>query len=454
MRVRSSALVAPAGCLNRPWQDECPPRLASNGVDAPHRRRRFRLPAGHIDAYCCIVPAIALLILGGCSKTEPVRADNAAGTAAIPTVGVTSVTRKPMMRQLTVSSELVPFQETDVWAKESGYVTDLRVDYGSRVKKGDVMAVLEIPELEAQIRQDQAGIANANDAVTRAQHMQQQTEAQRVPIHQNADRLASVSKTNPGLVAQQEVDNAQGQDLALASQVEAGKSAVQAAKSALDEANAHLEHDKALFAYAKIAAPFDGVVTQRYANLGALMQAGTSSPSAMPLVRLSEDDVFRLVIPVPESYVKYIRLGDPVQVHVTSLDKTFTGTVKRFANDVAADTRTMHTEVELLNPNHILMPGLYAEATLTLDRKSDALVLPLQAVSQANGEVTVFLVNANNSLEERKIETGMQTADDIEIVSGLRLGDRVVVSDRSGLKNGTQVKPQAVDVEQYKATQQ
>jgi multidrug resistance efflux pump len=127
-------------------------------------------------------------------------------------VGVTSVTRKPMMRQLTVSSELVPYQETDVWAKESGYVTDLRVDYGSRVKKGDVMAVLEIPELEAQLRQDQAAINNAQEAVTRAQRVVEQTEAQRKPVHANADRLASVGQSNPGLVAQQEIDNAQGQD--------------------------------------------------------------------------------------------------------------------------------------------------------------------------------------------------------------------------------------------------
>jgi multidrug efflux pump subunit AcrA (membrane-fusion protein) len=114
----------------------------------------------------------------------------------------------------------------------------------------------------------------------------------------------------------------------------------------------------------------------------------------------------------------------------------------------------MHTEVELLNPGHVLMPGLYAEATLTLDRKNDALVLPLQAVSQTNGQVTVFVVNANNTIEERKIEAGLQTADDIEILSGLNMGDRVVVSDRSSLKNGIQVSPQQMDVEQYKATQQ
>lgn len=401
-----------------------------------------------------VVLLAAVWILDSCQKTEAVSAGAIPQATNVPTVGVVSVTRQPIMRQLTVSSELVPYQETDVWAKESGYVKDLKVDYGSRVKKGEVMATLEIPELEAQLKQDKAAIQNAQEAVNRAQKVVTQMEAQRKPVHENAERLVGVSKSNPGLVAQQEIDNAQGQDLALASQIEAGRAAVQAAKSALDESSAHLERDQALYSYSKIVAPFDGVVTQRYANLGALMQAGTGSPNATPLVRLSEDDVFRLVIPVAESYVKYIKIGDPVKVQISSLDKSFTGTVKRISNDVTSETRTMHTEVELLNPNHVLMPGLYAEATITLDRRNNALVLPLQAVSQANGQVTVFIVTPNNTVDERAITAGMQTADAMEVVSGLSEGDRVVVSDRSGLKNGMQVKPQVVDVQQYKSTQQ
>ncbi|HUB82178.1 MAG TPA: efflux RND transporter periplasmic adaptor subunit [Bryobacteraceae bacterium] len=407
-----------------------------------------------LQAAALVALVAAVSLLDSCSNTSTASADTVAEPVHVPSVGVVPVARRPMLRQLTVSSELVPFQETDVWAKESGYVTDLRVDYGSRVKKGDVMAVLEIPELEAQLKQDKAAISNAQEAVNRAQRVVDQMEAQRKPVHENADRLVGVAKTNPGLVAQQEIDNAQGQDLALASQIEAGRAAVQAAKSNLDEANAHLERDQALYSYSKITAPFTGVVTQRYANLGALMQAGTASPSATPLVRLSEDDDFRLVIPVAESYVKYIRIGDPVGVGIPSLDRTFTGTVKRVSYDVTAETRTMHTEVELLNPDHVLMPGLYAEATITLDRKNDALVVPLQAVSQNNGQVTVFVVTPNNTVEERTISAGMQTPNEMEVLKGVAEGDRVVVSDRSGLKDGMQVKPQPVDIDQYKASQQ
>jgi RND family efflux transporter MFP subunit len=400
-----------------------------------------------ISALCALA-----VCLGGCSRTPPVSAGN--GGETIPTVGVTSVTRKPMMRQLTISSELAPYQETDVFAKESGYVKDLLVDYGSRVKKGELMAVLDIPELQIQLKQDDAAIANANDAVTHAQHEVGRLEAQLVPLKAQADRLAGVAQTRPGLVAQQEIDDAQGKNLAQAAQVESGKSALQAAESQLDEAKAKLERDKALFDYARITAPFDGVVTQRYANLGALMQAGTSSSTqAMPLVRLSEDNVFRLVIPVPEGYVKYIRIGEPVQVRVPSLDKVVTGTVKRFSADVAAETRTMHTEVEVLNPSHVLLPGLYAEATLTLEHKDAALSLPLQAVTQANGKATVFFVDADNTLQERTVATGLQTANDIEITGGLNPGDRVVISDRSGLKSGQRVRPQVVEVQKYQGAQ-
>jgi RND family efflux transporter MFP subunit len=393
-----------------------------------------------------------LVCLSACYKSQAVSTSGGDAQEAAITVGVTPVTRKPVMRQLTVSSELVPYQEIDVYAKESGYVKELLVDYGSRVEKGQLMAVLEIPELEMQLQQDNAAIASAAERVTHSQRELERLEAQHQPAHDYSNRLKGVSTKQPGLVAQQELDDAAGKDLALEAQVEAGKSAYQTAISQLDEAKAKQQRDKILFDYANIAAPFAGVVTQRYANLGTLMQAGTSSSTqAMPLVRLSEDDLFRLVIPVPESYVKYIRIGEPVQVRISSLDKVVPGTVTRFSVDVNADTRTMHTEVNVPNQSHLLMPGLYAEATLTLERKDSALVVPLQSVNQSGERATILLVDPNDTLQERKISLGLQTATDAEVLSGLNEGDRVVVSDRSGLKAGLHVKPQVVEVLQYQS---
>jgi RND family efflux transporter MFP subunit len=366
------------------------------------------------------------------------------------TVGVTSVVKKTVSREITLSSELVPFQEIDVYAKESGYVQKLDVDYGTHVKAGQTMATLEIPELQAQMQQDQAEIKNAIDQVSRADHELKRYDAQYNALHLQYTRLNGVFETQPGIVAQQEVDDAQGKDLAAASQVDAGKAALEAAQSQLAAAKAKLAHDETLFDYSRITAPFAGVVTERYANLGTLVQAGTSSSTqAMPIVRLSQDDLFRLVIPIPESYVRYIRVGDPVNVHVPSLNRTFPGKVARFSVDVRADTRTMHTEVDVPNPERVMMPGLYAEAEVGLDQKDNVPTVPLQAVSHQGNKTSVFVVNRDGELEERTVELGLQTTTDAEVLSGLSEGEQVVVSDRSGLKPSQKVHPQAMSVMQY-----
>src|ERR1700728_372073 len=294
------------------------------------------------------------------------------------TVGVTKVVKKTLGQQLTLSSELVPFQEIDVYAKESGYVKKLLVDYGSHVKAGQEMAILEIPELEAQLQEDQAEIRNAANQVTRAQHELSRYQAQYKALHLQYTRLNGVFESQPGIVAQQEVDDAQGKDLAASSQVDAGQAALEAAQSQLSASRAKLAHDQSLFDYSRIIAPFSGVVTERYANLGTLVQAGTgSSTQAMPIIRLSQDDLFRLVIPVPEAYVRYIHVGDHVDVRVASLSRTFPATTARCSVDVRQDTRTMHREVDVSTAQRLLLRGLYADAALALEHRESVPTVPL-----------------------------------------------------------------------------
>jgi RND family efflux transporter MFP subunit len=394
-------------------------------------------------------------VLASCGGSGKVQARDPGEPGASPgstgvLVGVVKVNRKDVGRTLTVSSELVPFQEIDVFAKESGFVKELNVDYGTRVQANQVLATLEIPELQLQVKEDDAAVKNAAAQIPHAQEELNRVQAQQKVLQLQYDRLNSVAESKPGLVAQQEVDDSEGKALASAAQVEAAKSNLQSAQSMLAAADAKREHDQALFDYSKITAPFAGVVTQRYANKGTLMQAGTSSSTqALPLVKLSEDDLFRLVIPVPESYVKFIHLGDAVGVNVASLNRTFPGKVARFSVDVREDTRTMHTEVDVPNPGRVLLPGLYAEATITLERKNDAIAVPLQAVDQANGQTTVDVVDRANKIESRKVVLGIQTATDAEVLSGLQEGETVVVSDRSSLKPGEEVRPQTIELVQY-----
>lgn len=399
------------------------------------------------------VSAALAVGLSSCSGSRATKVEAAAQPAV--TVGVTKVVKKTLSRHLTLSSELVPFQEIDVYAKEAGYVQKLNVDYGSRVKRGQVIATLEIPELEAQLQEDQADIRNASNQVLRAQHELGRYEAQYKALHLEYTRLNSVFENQPGIVAQQEVDDAQGKDLAASSQVDAGKAALEAAQSQLAAAKAKLVHDQTLYDYTKIVAPFSGVVTERYANLGTLVQAGTnSSTQAMPIVKLSQDDLFRLVIPIPESYVRYIHVGDPVDVRVPSLNRTFPGKVSRFSVDVSQNTRTMHTEVDVKNRDRVLIPGLYADADVSLEHREDIPAIPLQAINHEADKTTVFVVKPNGEIEDRAITLGLQTAGDAEVVSGLSPGEQIVVSDRSGLKPGEVVHAQVVPVMQYEEAKQ
>jgi RND family efflux transporter MFP subunit len=395
--------------------------------------------------------AVALAVtLSSCSGGDTSKVE---ANSPSTTVAVTRVVKMSLGRQITLSSELVPFQEIDVYAKESGYVKKLFVDYGTHVKAGQLMATLEIPELEAQLQVDNADIKSANDEVTRAQHELSRYEAMYKALHLEYTRLNGVFETQPGIVAQQEVDDAQGKDLAAAAQVDAGHAALDAAQSKLAAAKAKLVHDQSLYDYSKITAPFSGVVTDRYANLGTLVQAGIgTSTQAIPIVRLSQDDLFRLVIPVPESYVQFIRIGDSVDVRVPSLNRTFPGKVARFSVDVRVDTRTMHTEVDVRNPNHVLLPGLYAEATLTLEHRNDIPSVPVQALNHEGQRTMVFVVDPDGRLQNRTVETGLMTSSYAEVVSGLKDGEEVVVGGANGLKDGERVQAKLVDVMEYHDT--
>ena len=405
-----------------------------------------------------LLTPIALLFLAfglgsSCARRDVSAKSNDSPSSEAQEVGTAIVKLRPVAQRLTLSSELVPFQEIDVYAKEAGYVKELNVDFGSHVHKGQIMAVLEVPELQAQLDEDQAAIRAQQDQVARAESEVGRAKAQHNMVHLQYQRLAGVAKAQAGLVAQQEVDDAEGKDLAAESQMEAVKGAYQAAQSQLIVSKAKLSHDQALYDYSKITAPFDGVVTQRFANLGALMQAGTTSTQATPLVRLSDENLYRLVIPVPESDVKYIHVGDPVAVRIPALNNlTVRGKVARFSIDVSAATRTMHTEVDIPNVDGKLIPGAYAEADITLGNNPAALVVPLQAIDHQGDQTSVMVVDPDNRIQIKQVTLGLQMPDYVAIASGLAAGQQVVVSDRSGLKAGQTIKPKPLQSVSYEGS--
>jgi RND family efflux transporter MFP subunit len=264
-------------------------------------------------------------------------------------------------------------------------------------------------------------------------------------------RLAAVVEKRPGLIAQQEIDDARSKDLVAEAQIASAKSGLAAATDQVHVNTAELQRVRTMLDYTRVTAPFAGVVTKRYADTGSMIQAGTASQTqAMPVVRLSENSLLRLVLPVPESAVPTVHIGQQVEVRVPTLKRNFPGRVARFSGKLSLATRTMDTEVDVPNSSLVLIPGMYAEVDLTLDRRNAVLAIPVTAVdidseasppSGAAATGRVMVITPNNRVEVRTISLGIETASKVEVRSGLNEGDLVVIAGRAGLRSGQEVRP-------------
>jgi len=362
------------------------------------------------------VIVIVVLVAGVCWTVHRAQAQPAVEHAG-DTVAVAQVTRKDLSKQVTISAEFRPYQEVEMHAKVSGYVREMNVDFGDKVKAGELLATLEVPELNAEL-------ANAEAAEKKA-------EADSTNAHLIYSRLQSVNQQHPNLVAQQDLDTAQANDLT--------------ATAAIAAARAEMEKYETMLDYTKITAPFDGVVTKRSADPGVLIQSGISSDT-QPLLRVSDNYRLRLDFPVTVDYVKDIHAGDTVEVRVDSLGgKILTGKISRFADSVDDRTRTMMTEIEVPNPDLQLVPGMYATVVLDLDRRPAALAVPTEAVSGGDAPV-VFVVNSRDEIEKRPVKLGLETPDKYEVLSGVSEGERVVVGNHAEFTDGQKVEPKPVQL--------
>jgi RND family efflux transporter MFP subunit len=382
------------------------------------------------------------------AKTEADGADNPEHVGA-PVAAVVKVGHGTLGTSLTLAGGFKPFQEVDLHAKVAGYIKTMYVDVGSHVKEGQTLAVLEVPELAAELSGADAAVRRAKEEIRRAQGDVQRAKSAHEATHAMAERLTQASDSRAGLVAQQEVDDARAKDLEGEAQVSSAQAALSAAEQALDVAVATQQQYKALSDYTKITAPFTGVITVRYADTGSLIAAGTSSSTqSAPVVRIAQISVLRLVLPIPESIAGQIRLGDPVKVHVQALNQDSVGNVSRFADSLDPQTRTMETEIDFQNPHGKLLPGMYVEAKIGVAAKTDVLTVPLEAVETNGSEGTVLVVNAQNTLEERTVHLGLQGSTRVEVLSGLSDRECVVIGSRNEFRAGMKVTPKEIELGQ------
>jgi len=386
----------------------------------------------------------ALVCVTGIVVVGRVRASStshASSESMVPRAAIAVVKREPLANTLSVAGEFLPYQEVEIHAKVAGYIKTISVDIGDHVHTGQTLAVLEIPELNAQVQGANASVRHSQEEITRAKNEVARDEADHAALHAASERLQKAAAARPGLVAQQEIDDTVARDRASEAQVEAAKSALAAAEQQLDISKATRSQVSAMWDYSHITAPFDGVVTWRYADTGALVQAGTSAAAAQPVVKLAEVNVLRLRVPVPESLASQIHIGSSAQVTVQATKEHFPATVTRFTDSLDRTTRTMQVEFDIPNKDNHLAPGMYADVILQVQHKQNALTIPVQALVHGNDKSTVLVLDAQNRIVTRPIDTGIQEPSRVEVVSGLQEGDRVVIGNQTSYHDGEVVDP-------------
>jgi RND family efflux transporter MFP subunit len=389
---------------------------------------------------CVIFSGIALTVILGVAGCKSGGRGSDADAAETPSAAVAAVSRGSIVHELSLAGQFQPYQVVDVHAKVSGYIQHIYVDIGDKVRQGQVLAVLEVPELDAQLKGTVAELARSKDEITRAQHEVSRAKSEHTALHNDYQRLKQAAAAQPGLIAQQELDDAQAKDLASEARVDAAKSALSAAMQQSESAKADNERITDMNDYTKVTAPLTGVITWRYADTGALIQAGTSSDTqSLPIVKLSQSDLLRLRLPVPEDAVEFIHEGAIVTVNVDAVHRAFQGKVVRFTRNVNLATRTMETEIDVKNDDLSLTPGMYANTTIELERHDNVLTIPVQALIRNGNQTSVLVVDANHRVESRNIVTGLQGSNLVEVKSGLANGDLVITGGQTNYQTGETV---------------
>src|SRR5271156_3584858 len=363
-----------------------------------------------------VTAILSIAVLGAAGCDTPVTSMT---TVQKVTVDVVHPIRGQIAKDIDLPGDVVGFYEAALHAKVTGYLKSISVDKGDSVKKGQVLAELEVPELQSNLMQSQANL-----------------EMQRITY----DRMKKVQQSDSRLIAQQDVDMAYAK---------------------YREAQAAVATLQTMYGYTKIIAPFDGVITGRFADPGALIRAGggdigvdeTSgliSPGATegagghregggPLLTLADIDKLRIYIYVPEASYPFIHIGTPASLTFEEFpERIFKGTVARYASSLDLATRTMLTEVDIDNPKRLVYPRSYAHVTIELVRHRDALSVPASAI-QGSGESARLLVVNHGRLVEVPVKTGINNGAYVEVTSGLSPQSLVVATYSNNLTPGQQV---------------
>lgn len=371
------------------------------------------------------VAGAVVLSLGvsACGGTGPAPAETAAAPA--PTLEVVRVVEQPLDVMLSLPAELSPYQAVAIYPRVNGFVKAIPVDRGSRLRAGDLVAVIEAPELVAQ----------RSEAQSRLQAAEAQLGAIRSKGDADAgtyDKLKAASAT-PGVVA--------GNDVRLAQKtVEADGGQVAAAQQNIEAARQVLNSVSEMERYLRIVAPFEGVVTERNVHPGAFVGPASGPGAATPMVRLVDERRLRLVIPVPEAYAAGVVTGTPMSFAVATYPgQTFSGTVARIAHAVDVNSRTMAVELDVNNSDGRLAPGTFCQVSWPVRRTGPSLLVPSGSVASTSDRMFVVRIRDGRA-EWIDVKTGLGSGPLVEVFGDLRPGDTIAARGTDEIRPGTAVR--------------
>lgn len=331
--------------------------------------------------------------------------------SAIPTVSVVQPQGSAPREEIVLPGNVQAYIDAPIYARTEGYLRHRYVELGTRVKAGQLLAEIDAPELEQQLRQSRADLATA------------EADARLARI--TADRYVDLRKSDS--VSQQDADNAAG--------------SLDARKSAVRSAEFNVQRLEQLHAYTKIYAPFDGVITARNTDVGALIDSGASGGAARELFHIASTDRLRVFVNVPEIHAHAVRPGLNAELRLTQLPgRTFTGSLVRTAQAIDVASRTLLVELDVPNPSGELLAGSYAEVRFTLPGATSTYRLPVNTLMFRSEGLRVAVVKDDSRVTMLSVEVGRDFGTEVEIVSGLSRADRVIVNPPDSLEVGQVVR--------------
>ncbi|MGA7887221.1 MAG: efflux RND transporter periplasmic adaptor subunit [Acidobacteriaceae bacterium] len=374
-----------------------------------------------------LLAAGCLAALSGCDSGSRASAAAIAQPPAPVQIDTVRVVSQRLDMTISLPGELQPFEEVRIFPRVSGFVQWIGVDRGSKVKKGQLLAILTAPEIVAQK-------AAAESAVMSAENQRIAAEAKQSADEATWRRLKAASAT-PGVISEDELDTAE-------KTAQADSARVVALRNTAEAARANLHAAQEMESYLRVYAPFDGVVTRRNVHPGALVGPATGSSTEHSMVRIEEVAHLRLVVAVPEAYVAGIEPGARVTFTVPAFPgRAFTGTIARVADSIDVSTRTMPVEADVWNPGLELSSGMFPQVAWKVHRPSPSLFVPQSAVARSLEQAYLLRVR-NGKLEQVNVTTGASVGNLTEVFGDVQAGDEVAIHPTDDLHPGTQVQPQ------------